>query len=41
MDETNELLGIMYKDTYMATKNLEVLSAFQFDALYDVSASIP
>ena len=25
MDETNELLGIMYKDTYMATKNLEVL----------------
>ncbi len=25
MDETNELLGIMYKDTYMAIKNLEVL----------------
>ena len=25
MDETNELLEIMYQDTYMAVKNLEVL----------------
>ncbi len=25
MDETNELLEVMYQDTYMAVKNLEVL----------------